>query len=124
MNETVTTEVELDVSAEQAWERITDPAWLGERGDIPTDVGAEGEVVEEGELRVLVVEEARPPGRFVFRWASFDDAPSRVEITVVEQDGRSRVTIAESPLTPMTPQMSAARTHIAAVSTLVLALAA
>jgi uncharacterized protein YndB with AHSA1/START domain len=106
MNEAVTTEVQLDVPPEQAWEHIIDPSWLGDDGRIVAEPGVEGEVIEDGEVRVLVVEEVERPGRFAFRWSTFTDAPSRVEIDVIESDGGSRVTITETPLVPMTMTMT------------------
>jgi hypothetical protein len=41
MNETVTTEVELDVPPDEAWEHIIDPFWLGDEGRIIAEPGAE-----------------------------------------------------------------------------------
>jgi hypothetical protein len=67
-------------------------------------------VIEDGELRVLVVEEVDEPDRFAFRWATFNDPPSRVEIDIIESDGGSRVIITETPLAPMAMAM----THAAA----------
>lgn len=101
MNETVTTEVELDVPPNEAWEHVVDPSWLGHEGTIIAEPGAEGEVVEDGDLRVVVVEEVDRPGRFTFRWSSFDDPPSRVEIEIIESERGSRVIITETPLVPM-----------------------
>jgi uncharacterized protein YndB with AHSA1/START domain len=108
MNETVTTEVELDIPPEEAWEHIIDPSWLGDEGRIIAEPGAEGEVIEDGELRVLVVEEVAEPDRFAFRWATFNEPPSRVEIEIIESDGGSRVIITETPLVPMATTQAAA----------------
>ena len=112
MNETVTTEVNLDAPPEEAWEYIVDPAWLGDDGCIIAEPGAEGEVVEDGELRVLVVEEVERPERFVFRWATFDEPPSRVEIEIIEFDGGSRVIITETPLEPIQMRADASATLV------------
>jgi uncharacterized protein YndB with AHSA1/START domain len=101
MSDTVITEVELDLPPDEAWEHIIDPSWLGDEGRIIAEPGAEGEVIEDGELRVLVVEEVDAPDRFAFRWATFNEPPSRVEIDIVESDGGSRVVITETPLVPI-----------------------
>jgi uncharacterized protein YndB with AHSA1/START domain len=106
MSDSIVTEVELDLPPDEAWEHIIDPAWLGDDGHISAVPGGEGEVIDDGQLHVVVVEEVERPDRFAFRWATFDEPPSRVEIDIVESDGGSRVVITETPLMPMARQQS------------------
>jgi uncharacterized protein YndB with AHSA1/START domain len=109
MSDSIVTEVELDLPPDEAWEHIIDPAWLGDDGHICAVPGGEGEVVDDGQLHVVVVEEVERPDRFAFRWATFDDPPSRVEIDIIESDGGSRVVITETPLVPIARQHSSTR---------------
>jgi uncharacterized protein YndB with AHSA1/START domain len=46
----------------------------------------------------MLVEEVVEGERFTYRWASFTDEPSRVEITLSPTDDGTRVDIVESPL--------------------------
>ena len=85
---------------------------LGDRCSRVCVLDREGEVVEDGELRVLVVEEVERPERFVFRWATFDEPPSRVEIEIIEFDGGSRVIITETPLEPIQMRADASATLV------------
>jgi uncharacterized protein YndB with AHSA1/START domain len=111
MNESIVTEVELDLPPDEAWEHIIDPAWLGDNGHICAVPGGEGEVLDDGLLHVVVVEEVERPDRFAFRWATFDEPPSRVEIDIIESDGGSRVVITETPLMPIALQRSSTGSH-------------
>jgi uncharacterized protein YndB with AHSA1/START domain len=106
MSDSIVTEVELDLPPNEAWEHIVDPAWLGDDGHICAVPGGEGEIVDDGPLHVVVVEEVERPDRFAFRWATFDEPPSRVEIDIIESDGGSRVVITETPLMPIALQQS------------------
>ena len=80
MTDTVEREVDLPCAPDEAWEYIIDSAWLGDDGDMVAVPGAEGKVIDDGDERFLLVEEVEPAKRLVFRWASFGDPPSRVEI--------------------------------------------
>lgn len=90
--------VELPCSVEEAWGFILDPAWLGEAGAFDAVPGGEGWVTSDGDTKYLVVEEIDPEERFVYRWASFTDEPTRVEIAVAPSSGGTTVEIIESPL--------------------------
>ena len=111
MSERVQQEIELACDADEAWAQVVDAGWLGDDGDLRPEPGAEGHVVDDGELRVLLVEQVVPGERLVFRWASFADEPSRVEIDVVRTLVGSRVTVTETPLraTAMAGSLAGAR---------------
>ena len=51
-----------------------------------------------GRMGRLLVEEVVEGERFTYRWASFTDEPSRVEITLSPIEEGTRVDIVESPL--------------------------
>lgn len=91
-------ELDIPCDVEEAWAHVTDPSWLGEEGELDAVVGAEGWVTSEGDTRYLVVEEVEEAHRLVFRWASFRDEPSRVEIGLEPLPAGTRVVISESPL--------------------------
>jgi len=98
MNDMVHREVELPCSSEEAWDHVTDPSWLGENGSLDALEGAEGWVNDGGETRYLVVEEVEVERRLVYRWASFTDAPTRVEIDLEPSGGGTRISITERPM--------------------------
>jgi len=90
--------VELPCPVEESWDHVVDPAWLGDEGEVDTREGGEGWVRDGDETRWLLVEEVVEGERFVYRWASFSDEPSRVEITLSPTSEGTMVEIIESPL--------------------------
>jgi uncharacterized protein YndB with AHSA1/START domain len=60
--------------------------------------GGEGQITEDGTVRFIAVEEAEPARRLVFRWASFQDEPSRVEIQLEPVTVGTRIVITEMPI--------------------------
>ena len=64
---------EFDVPADALWEAVTDPAhladWLGDEVDIDVVPGGEGRVVDDGEVRHVLVDEVKEVDhRFTFTW--------------------------------------------------------
>jgi uncharacterized protein YndB with AHSA1/START domain len=100
MNEEVIQEVEIDADVSDVWNEIVEGEWLGEDVDMPLVEGGEGHVVEDGSRRLLIVEEVIEGRRLVFRWATFEDDPSRVAIDVVPVGDFTRVVVVETPLVP------------------------
>ena len=91
-------ELEVPCSVEEAWMHVTDPTWLGDEGELHANTGAEGWVTSDGDTHYLVVEEADEAHRLVYRWASFSDEPSRVEIELEPVPTGTRISISETPL--------------------------
>ncbi len=91
-------EVELPCTPEEAWGHVVDPSWLGDVGELNAVPGGEGWVKSGDDLRYLVVEEVEEERRFAYRWASFTDAPTRVEIELAPTSEGTRISITEAPL--------------------------
>lgn len=109
MHEQIRRSVDLAASPDRVWDAVICGAWLGEDGLIEPRTGADGWIRDGHDLRHLVVEEARPGRRLVFRWWSLGPdgvgPATRVQIDVdaevtVEADGvqRTRVVVAEAPV--------------------------
>jgi len=81
----------------EAWEYVIDPrGWVTTR---PADhPGSDGWISDGDDVRYLIVEEVDEENRLVYRWATFAEEPSRVEIELDADAGRTRVTISESPI--------------------------
>ena len=90
--------VELPCPVEEAWDLVLDPSWLGDAGEVDTQEGGEGWVRDGDETKFVFVEEVIEEERFVYRWASFVDEPSRVEIELAPTSEGTRIEIIESPL--------------------------
>ncbi len=89
-SEEVRREVEVEASPDEVWEAIA------------TDEGREGwlEPDPDRQIRVEVSEE---PGRLVWWWWREDEAPRRVELTIVGVPSGTRVIVVESaPTFPLT----------------------
>ena len=121
MEPTVERQVDLDAAPEEVWDALAAPdTWLADSGTLPLEPGAVGHLVEDGLPRTAVVEEVEPGRRLVFRGWEDGDAPvldavsrpggsrsayddpgsaSRVEITLVEVDGGTRVIVREQAIT-------------------------
>jgi len=91
MPDEVTREITVDAPADDVWEAITDPAWLGGEGELELRPG--------GDLRVGgrsgFVEEVDPGERLSFWWAAPGEESTRVEIGLEEDAGGTRVTVVE-----------------------------
>jgi hypothetical protein len=90
--------VELPCPIEETWDHVVDPGWLGDEGEVEAREGGEGWVRDGDETRWMLVEEVVEGERFVYRWASFTEEPSRVEITLSPTTEGTKVDIVESPL--------------------------
>lgn len=98
MSDTVHRVVELPCTQEEAWDFIIDPSWLGDEGEVTTEEGSEGWVRDGEDTKYLYVEEVIEGERFVYRWASFTEEPSRVEIELAPSPSGTSIDITESPL--------------------------
>jgi uncharacterized protein YndB with AHSA1/START domain len=96
------------VDRDAAWEVVSDPAaWLAEVAELELRPGAEGVLVlEDGEERHTVVEEVTPGERLAFWWHDGETLSTRVELTLDEVQGGTRVTVVESGFAPQ-PMASA-----------------
>jgi uncharacterized protein YndB with AHSA1/START domain len=96
---------EFDVPADALWDAVTDPAhladWLGDEVDIDVVPGGEGRVVDDGEVRHVLVDEVKEVDhRFTFTWWPDIDRADRsyVEIEVIPTVRGSRLHIRETRL--------------------------
>jgi len=104
---TVRREIVLPVERDRAWALLTESRelseWLADEVDLEPEEGAPLRVRwATGETREGVVEEVEEERRLRFRWD--DDAtgvPSRVEWTLDDHPGGTRVVVVERPLVPL-----------------------
>jgi uncharacterized protein YndB with AHSA1/START domain len=104
---TVRREIVLPVERERAWALLTEPAelreWLADEVELEPQPGTPLRASwADGEVREGVVEEVEDERRLRFRW---DDGttgvPSRVEWTLDDAPGGTRVVVEERPLVPL-----------------------
>lgn len=98
MSDILHREVEVPCSPADAWQHVIDPTWLGDEGQLDVVSGGEGWVRSDEEYRFLVVEEVEEERYLAYRWATFAEPPSRVEIELTPTDGGTRISISESPI--------------------------
>jgi uncharacterized protein YndB with AHSA1/START domain len=99
MSDILHKEVELPCDGKEAWTHVINASWLGDDGELTAVPGSEGWVSSGDEIRYLVVEEVDEERRLSYRWASFADEPTRVEIELSPSTTGTRISISESPLT-------------------------
>jgi uncharacterized protein YndB with AHSA1/START domain len=105
---TVRREIVLPVERERAWELLTEPAelreWLADEVELEAEAGAPLRAVwhASGAEREGVVEEVEDGRRLRFRWDDGETGvPSRVEWTLDDAPGGTRVIVEERPLVPL-----------------------
>jgi uncharacterized protein YndB with AHSA1/START domain len=99
--ETVTRQLDLDISPDALWDAITDrsalEAWLGDEVDVDLRPGGTGVVVDDGITRRLRVETVERGQGWSFRWQVDDEPESVVTFAIATTaDGGSRLTITET----------------------------
>jgi uncharacterized protein YndB with AHSA1/START domain len=104
----------LDAPAGEVWEAISDETMLGEwfAEEVELDLRPHGAFrcrTEEGEERPGAVELVEEGERLAFHWQRDGAEPSRVELSIEEVDGGTRLTVIESELgTQAAPEASIA----------------
>jgi uncharacterized protein YndB with AHSA1/START domain len=105
---TVRREIVLPVERERAWALLTEPAelreWLADEVELEPEEGAPVRAtwIASGEEREGVVEEVEDRRRLRFRWDDGETGiPSRVEWTLDDAPGGTRVVVEERPLVPL-----------------------
>ena len=88
----LTREITLPATAEEVWQSLEEPAWLGE--DASIELQPDGEV-RAGD-RTGFVEEVEEERRLVFWWASPDEDSTRVELSLEEDGDVTHVRVLES----------------------------
>jgi hypothetical protein len=102
MTDCVKRELLLEASVQDVWDVVTGDGWLADSVDFDLRTGGEAQFVLGEEVRtgwieeVVVPDEASRRARLTFWWAVDGEPASRVELTIDEQDGATRVRIAET----------------------------
>jgi uncharacterized protein YndB with AHSA1/START domain len=106
MMASVRREVVLPVAPEELWPALTEPdrlaEWFAPEVEIDARPGGGAVFRWEDGTRRAVVEEVDAPHRLSFRWAELDSdggaAPSRVEFSLEEVEGGTRLRVVETGL--------------------------
>jgi uncharacterized protein YndB with AHSA1/START domain len=97
-------ETVLDAPRDAVWRLVAEPeglaGWLADDVELPAvEPGAEGTVLEDGELRLVTIEEVEHRRRVALSWCVPGGEPSLVELTLDDTgDGRTRMVVVEVPL--------------------------
>jgi len=106
-HEVIRRNVDLDVSAEQLWQLVSDPErlaeWLGESVDIDLQPGGTGAIIDDGVLKFVHVDRVDVGRQLSFSWWE-PDQPQHTAQVVFEvaplAGGGSRLEITETLSTP------------------------
>ena len=102
MAERVAREIWLEAEAADVWEAVVAGAWMADEAHLELYPGGDVWFRCGEEVRSGWVEEASAPvsdareGRLAFWWALGDEGASRVEITLEERGGQTRVRVVEA----------------------------
>jgi uncharacterized protein YndB with AHSA1/START domain len=103
--ETVTRQVQLEISPDSLWSAITDrdalEAWLGERVDVDLRPGGTGVVVDDGVSRDVIIRSVDEGRGWSFEWRASGEGhealPSVVSFEIsADEQGGSVLTITET----------------------------
>jgi uncharacterized protein YndB with AHSA1/START domain len=95
---------EFEVSTDELWHAVTDneqlAGWLGDEAVVDVVPGGTGHVIDDGEMRHVLVDEVEAPRRWTFTWWPDVDRSDRsfVEIEVAPSERGSRLVIRETRL--------------------------
>lgn len=94
---------EFPVPVDELWSAVSDAdglaGWLGDELELDVRPGGQGRVVEDGEVRRIVVEDVDPGRRLSFTWwpeTPVIGAPTLVDLLVEAAPGGSRLIVRES----------------------------
>lgn len=102
MSDRVAREIWLEAPADEVWEAVVDGSWLADEVVLELTPGGDAWFRSGDEVRNGWVEEAAAPGpegregRLAFWWAVDDEPASRVELTLEERNGHTRVRVVEA----------------------------
>jgi uncharacterized protein YndB with AHSA1/START domain len=89
-------ELWLEATPEAVWDAVTRDGWLADRVRLDLRPGGDAEFESDGRVRTGWVEDVAAPERLSFWWALDDEPASRVELTLAQRDGRTRVRVVEA----------------------------
>lgn len=102
MSDRVAREIWLEAPAAEVWEAVIEGSWLADEVVLELTPGGDAWFRCGDEVRRGWVEEASAPGadrtdgRLAFWWALDDEPASRVELTLAQRDGHTRVRVVEA----------------------------
>lgn len=102
MADRVVREIWVQADADEVWSAVVDGGWLADDAHLELTAGGDAWFRCGEEVRSGWVEEASAPGtdgsegRLAFWWAVDDEPASRVELTLEERDGFTRVRVLEA----------------------------
>ena len=99
--ETVSRQVELDISPDALWAAISEraalEAWFGDVVDLDLRPGGSGVVVDDGVVRHVHIDTVEPGRGWSFHWQVDDEPESHVTLAIATtDDGGSRLTVTET----------------------------
>jgi uncharacterized protein YndB with AHSA1/START domain len=105
MSDRIEREMVLEASPDEVWQALTDPGWLAEwlADEVVLELvpGGEawfrfGDTVRTGWVEEIAPPGSRAQGRLAFWWADGIDTASRVELSLTDDDGRTRLRVTET----------------------------
>jgi uncharacterized protein YndB with AHSA1/START domain len=102
---------DFPVSPEELWQAVSEAdqlaAWLGDAVELDVRPGGHGTVVDDGELRRVVIDDVEDGRRLSFTWwperhdeprhgHALAGVPTQVELEVIPVDGGSRLIVRET----------------------------
>jgi len=97
MTDRIQRETTIDAPPEKVWEAITSDGWLADEVRLELTPGGDAQFVTDGTVKTGWIEEALPPARLTFWWATGDEPATRVELVLERvQDDRTRLRVVET----------------------------
>ena len=86
----------IDADVEDVWRAVTSDDWLADEVVLDLKPGGGALFRSEQEVKTGWVEQVAAPSRLAFWWAAEGEAATRVELTLVPDEGATRVRVIET----------------------------
>jgi uncharacterized protein YndB with AHSA1/START domain len=96
MTERIERELVIDASADAVWDAVTTDGWLADEVDLDLRPGGDAAFRSPDGERTGWIEDVCAPSRLTFWWAADGEAATRVELTLDDDDGATRLRVVET----------------------------
>jgi uncharacterized protein YndB with AHSA1/START domain len=96
MAERIERELVVEATPEEVWEVVLGDGWLADEVKLDLRPGGEATFRSTAEQRAGWIEEVSHAHKLAFWWARGDEPATRVELTLLPEDGATRVRVTET----------------------------
>jgi uncharacterized protein YndB with AHSA1/START domain len=96
MSDRIERELLIEASADAVWDAVTSDGWLADEVELDLRPGGDASFRSLDEVKSGWVEDVAAPSRLAFWWAADGEPATRVELTLDEDAGATRLRVVET----------------------------